>query len=298
MQKNEIPFEKLKRAILKAYSAGYRKIGITGGEPLLYSHFEDLFELLGKLKVWVFMETNGCLLTEEKLLFMKHHLQDELEILTSLDSHVEEINDCMRGHGAFRTCLDTLELIKSYKIKPVLNAVVTRQNLDTVESIESYIRFARDLGVHQIYFSSVVDLGRAREEIFFLPPSQRRVMREVLEKNDYYRGFVGGHCAFHLRESSASCVRLALRHNAVSPGGIHPCVYQENIRLGAIEDFEHLINDQHLMDSLDDLRRAALTDCHSDFMDCHECARLMHAYVRKIKDSVTIDEERAPAADS
>lgn len=284
MEKREIPFDILRDIVLRAYSLGYRRIGITGGEPLLYPHFREIVELLGKLRFWVFLETNGYLLDEETLLYLKANLHDEFVMLTSLDSHEEKVNDALRGNGAYSQCLKTVELIRSLDIKLVLNAVATGQNLDTEEKVDEYIKLARSLGASQVYISAAVAQGRAANQSFLVTPAQRNMLRRVFDKTNFYDGYIGGHCALLNDDAGRSCGRLVERHTAISPQGIHPCVYQENITLGGLQDFGQLMNDENLMESLNDLRRAAIADFHSEFLCCQDCIQLMSRYIRKLKD--------------
>jgi MoaA/NifB/PqqE/SkfB family radical SAM enzyme len=282
----EIPFDQLKRIIMRAYSMGYRKTGITGGEPLLYSHFRELMTLLGRLKFWVFFETNGCLLDEDRMLLMRSHLGKNLEFLTSLDNCDENANDLQRGAGAHHQTLKAIALIKSHGYRLSINTVISPHNLTTEESLERHIRFTRDLGADSLSLSAVVPLGRAQKSAFFVPPAQRSLIRKVLEENGYFEGYVHGHCAHYPGEMSRRCERLVLRNNAVSPHGIHPCVYMENIKIGELSDFEDRMIDGNLMDSFNDMRRASLSDYQSPFLDCQDCMQAFPHYLEKLRSLV------------
>jgi MoaA/NifB/PqqE/SkfB family radical SAM enzyme len=282
VKEKEIDYAELKRIVLKAHSLGYQRMGLTGGEALLYSHFRELMELLGALGFWVFLETNGYLLNEEIMHVLKSHMGDNLEFLTSLDSPEETINDRLRGKGAYQQALKTITLIKGSGYKVSVNTIVTQYNLNSVKAVEEHIQFTRGLEADYLYLSAAVPLGRGREQAFFIPPRQRMLIRKVLEKNDFYNGYVVGHCAHYASETIRNCTRLSQRHHALSPHGIHPCVYQEGIKIGELSDFDDCMSDGRLMESFSDLRRAALADYPSRFLDCHECMQSMKQYLEKI----------------
>jgi len=286
-KENEISFDELEPIILKAYSFGYRNMGITGGEPLLYSGFDELIRLLGKLRFHVFLETNGYLLDEECIVLLRSHLGGNVEFLTSLDSYQEKTNDLLRGEGAYSQALKTIKLIKDSGFKLNINTVVTPHNLNSEEDVMEHIHFTRCLGTDNLFLSAAVPLGRAQERTFFVPPRQIRLINTILERNNFFSGYVTGHTPNFSRVSPPGCRRLLHRTAAISPRGIHPCVYQENIKIGELSDFEDLMADANFMDSFDDLRRASLTDYHSPFIGCQDCMEAMSTYLGKLKKLVT-----------
>ena len=70
----ELPVEEWLRLAEEAKEAGTTWLCITGGEPLLYPDFEELYRELAEMGFFITLQTNGYLLAKEKF----QRLFDEL----------------------------------------------------------------------------------------------------------------------------------------------------------------------------------------------------------------------------
>lgn len=101
-----LSIELAKEIIAEGYGAGYRRLHITGGEPLLW---EGLFDVLDySLDIGyrtVFMNTNGTLLTEK--IASRLAACRDLWISVSVDGS-EALHNHLRGEGSYKRAIEGL----------------------------------------------------------------------------------------------------------------------------------------------------------------------------------------------
>jgi MoaA/NifB/PqqE/SkfB family radical SAM enzyme len=277
----EISWPDLRKAINTAYRLGYRKVGISGGESLLYSHFDDLIVLLGKLKMNALIETNGILLTKKRLDFIVKHLNKDAMFGVSLDSDKEGIHDRIRGEGSFKKALDAIRLIKSKGLFLQVAMVVNRLNYSEDKDIIRYIEFCRSLSVNSVHFSRIVGAGRGKSaKEFELGWPKMHEFRALLNKTAYFNRLASGMFTYKYEHS---CDRISGSHHCLSPEGVHPCIFNTDITLGPIDQFETILTTGSGMDSLELVRQAGNTDSLSPFLSCVECQANFTGYLKQIK---------------
>lgn len=97
---SSLPLELVKEIVIDGYNAGYRRLHLTGGEPLLW---ESLFEVLDYAfdvgYQSVFLNTNGTLLTQD--IAGSLAVYDGLSISVSLDGP-ETLHERLRGKGFYK----------------------------------------------------------------------------------------------------------------------------------------------------------------------------------------------------
>jgi len=118
---------------------------LSGGEPLLYSHFNELAGLLKKHKCFAYLCTNG--------IFLDKHIEaikDNPYLIhyISLDG-TEEVNDKIRGEGVYKKVIENIKLLKSLKKKPYVGVQFTLQHGNEHVMYETF-KEVKDLGVDWI----------------------------------------------------------------------------------------------------------------------------------------------------
>ena len=112
------------------------RIALTGGEPFLK---EELIPLMGYLEqkkyiLKIGILTNGTLIDEEIVNRLKN-LQKLYSIQISLDGASEEINDFIRGKGAYKKAVDSFRLLHKKGIRTRLMFTVHKKNLQDVPAL-------------------------------------------------------------------------------------------------------------------------------------------------------------------
>lgn len=113
----------------EAMKEGLLFVLITGGEPFLYKNFKKLYLKLQSLGVYICINTNGTLIDEEVVSWLKENPPRRLNI--SLYGSSNEIYDklCKNPNG-FTQVTNAMNLLKANNIMFKINSVLTPENVD------------------------------------------------------------------------------------------------------------------------------------------------------------------------
>jgi MoaA/NifB/PqqE/SkfB family radical SAM enzyme len=127
------------------------------GEPLLYPALDRMVELAAKAGLWVMLNTNAVLLTEE--LSRKLLTKGLTDIFFSFDSPYKQVYEKIRVGANYEKVLENVSYFVKVKEELNLKAVQTRASLVLEEVpegreriIHDYIKLFRDLKVAEIGF--------------------------------------------------------------------------------------------------------------------------------------------------
>lgn len=122
LPKIEILFKNLK-------ALGVQRLGIVGGEPLVYPGIERVLEMARGMGFYLTLNTNLTLYLRHREAFTYVDL-----VFTSLDGKAE-IHERQRGKGSFRGVLEAIRDLRTRGIPVVPICVVTEENMDTLEEL-------------------------------------------------------------------------------------------------------------------------------------------------------------------
>lgn len=129
--------EELLNLIEEFKNMGTRAVYLSGGEPLLREDIEKIIAAVKDRNMLCFMNTNG-LLVPDRIKSLKG--LDSLAI--SLDGD-ENTNDINRGKGTFLKIIKAIKVARAEGLKVATNTVL---NLNNLNSIDTVISLAKDLG--------------------------------------------------------------------------------------------------------------------------------------------------------
>lgn len=111
------------------WALGTRWLVLSGGEPLLREDIAEIARMARERGFHVLLSTNGILLQrrQEILRWVDH-------ITLSLDGP-REINDALRGPGAFAQCMDAIECCRTHGTPVSTQCVLCVSNLDHIEEL-------------------------------------------------------------------------------------------------------------------------------------------------------------------
>ena len=135
-----LSFEEIARIGRLFVAHGVRKIRLTGGEPLLRRHIENLIELLAKLDVELTLTTNGALLPQKARALKDAGLNRVTVSLDSLDDRVfKAMNDV---DFPVAKVLDGIDAADAAGLGPIkVNAVIKRSmNGDAILPLARHFR--------------------------------------------------------------------------------------------------------------------------------------------------------------
>ena len=150
-----LSFEEIVRIARIFVDQGVEKIRLTGGEPLLRRHIENLVEQLAKLPVELTLTTNGSLLAKKARALKDAGLQRVTVSLDGLDDAVfKRMNDVDYAVGDVLAGIDAAAAAGLAPIK--VNCVVKRGSND--DQILPLARHFRGSG-HILRFIEFMDVG-------------------------------------------------------------------------------------------------------------------------------------------
>lgn len=136
-----------------AATAGTRsKLFLWGGEPLMYTKFGEVADLLERYPRTVNMCTNG-LLFKRKLDDLLR-IGENLNLLISLDGLGDD-HEALRGKGTFRRTVENIETMLELKRQNRFGGEISLSCMVshvTVGKMYEFMEWAEELGVNTVYF--------------------------------------------------------------------------------------------------------------------------------------------------
>lgn len=210
--------------IHQASDLGCRRIQFTGGEPLLYT---DLFQLASFARDIGFHEveffTNGTLLTEDKVTFMK---ELDLAVAVSVYSHDPNIHDSITGlPGSYSRTLGALRMLRSAGIPTRVSVTVMDQNQTTVPQTRELLNA---LGLGPVQVDVVRPVGRGGDRRLIPDPS---LAGQWLVATD--TGFSIDRQRFQRNKHWNPC--WAGKAVVTETGDVLPCVFARHLVVGNVQ---------------------------------------------------------------
>ena len=199
--------EQVARALDASESLGVKEYYFTGGEPFMNREMEGILEdTLRRGPATVL--TNATLIPERRaraLARLRDGSRYSLELRVSLDGIDPEMNDAIRGEGAFHRCMEGVENLVTHGFLPIITCMRSWPEEKTDAMLASFRTLLAEVGYH-----------RARIKI--LPPlllgEEARRSRGYEETERVTHEMLHG---FDMGELLCSRARL------VSAQGVHAC---------------------------------------------------------------------------
>lgn len=220
MTKDDMTTEQIILMIDEFYDMGMRKIGLSGGEPLLRKDLGEILSHCKKKKILVSITTNGVFI-DKKI--------DELKsvdlVLVSIDGD-QETQDVTKGSDVSQL-LNSVRLLRKNKIKVWSSTVLTKQNLKTIDylfqmakkydfkillqPVESNLSWAKEMPKDQI---------PSKEEIKKIVKHSLSKNRKYIANSESYLNYILGDANTIDHKNCLSGERSCLID---SNGDIYPC---------------------------------------------------------------------------
>ncbi|MCZ8520444.1 MULTISPECIES: radical SAM protein [Paenibacillus] len=128
------------------------RVFLWGGEPLFYSRFDELADLLAKEERYTTICSNAILVEEklDALIRMSHNLV----MLISLEGFEKE-NDAIRGKGTFQKVIDAVKLLLDLKAQGIYKGKVSIAltiSDQMVGKLYDFMAYFEEIGVDSVYF--------------------------------------------------------------------------------------------------------------------------------------------------
>lgn len=137
--------------------AGMLYLLLTGGEPFLYPGFRELYTTLHKMGIVLSVNTNGTLIDEETVAWLKEYAPQRVNI--TLYGASRETYERVCGNAAgFDKASSAIRMLKEAGIPVVINASMIPEN---ESDLEEMIEFGRSMGLN------------VRVATYMFPPARR-----------------------------------------------------------------------------------------------------------------------------
>lgn len=142
--KSLIPWEKWLTLARQCREAGTLYLLLTGGEPFLYPGFRELYEELHKMGFLLSMNTNGSLIDEDTMAWLKKAAPTRVNV-TLYGASPETYGRICGNPDGFEKTMRAIRWLKEAGIPVVLNASMIPENGDDLEKI---MEIGRSLGLN------------------------------------------------------------------------------------------------------------------------------------------------------
>ena len=148
--RNHVSWEKFVESIIET---GKDNIILLGGEPTLYEHLKPLVSALVDFSKNVYITTNGSRLTREYILANLNGIKG-----VNVSIHDYQLLENQKITGLLLEEDILKQAISTFREKSVtvrLNCNLIRGHIDSESQIDSYINFAKKVGVNSIRFAEL-----------------------------------------------------------------------------------------------------------------------------------------------
>lgn len=224
-----LPWEQMSRLLDEMSCNNVKELYITGGEPTLYPDFEKLVAKTKQLGIDTLIATNAYDI-ESQLSVIKKYVDI---VFVSIDG-TQSIHNCFRGvPDAYEKSMNNIKKMLSLDIPVRISTVVSKNNINDLENV---VKEVCDLGVFQIHFTVLVNVGRAASGEMLIDANEYRGITQVIEdlrKKYEKQGFViTSRRNGKLHKSTEPCYGgLRMAHMTAS-AVLSPCSYVSKCQLG------------------------------------------------------------------
>lgn len=141
---------------------------LTGGEPLLYPHFKELYRELRRMGFILTLNTNGTCIDEETVRLFHENRPRRVNVTLYGASRETYGRLCHHASG-FDRCMNGLSLLKEYDIDTKLNVSIVKENLDDFEKI---LAIGDRFGIPSVVNSYMFPCSRAIRHSFGIGKSR------------------------------------------------------------------------------------------------------------------------------
>lgn len=112
---------------------------LTGGEPFLHPDFFRILQYCAERYKRVVINSNGSF-SHSTAMLLKPFLKNNTYLQISLDG-TERVHDSYRGLGAYKACINNLEILSDYSNHISISTTVLKENLSNVVLLAKELNF-------------------------------------------------------------------------------------------------------------------------------------------------------------
>lgn len=224
---------------------------LTGGEPLLYLEFRELYLKLKELGMIITINTNGTLIDEEWADFFEKYPPRRINItLYGKDEHT--YNQLCHYQDGFRKTITAIQLLKERNIDVKINGSLTPLNVqDADELISLFKRWDVAWKIDTYMYPATRErIGKFQDESRLSPKEAAKYrvkfLKEKLGKDKFIllaKQLIGTVADYRIDENEDNLEACRAGRSSFSinwQGKMRPCVLLSNPEVNLLEiDFDH-----------------------------------------------------------
>ncbi|MEW5895213.1 MAG: radical SAM protein [Candidatus Omnitrophota bacterium] len=138
----DLSLRRIKTLIDECARLGIKRVRFTGGEPLLYSKFQEALAYAKSKKLYIIVNTNATMINKENERLLRTQADDLLISLQGYNSITEK--ELTRSSTGFKEKINTVARLNSRIAHVRLGTIISR---NLVEHFEKYFYLIQSLGV-------------------------------------------------------------------------------------------------------------------------------------------------------
>lgn len=155
-QVKDLDFKKVVSVLKKIkHLSPHATLALAGGEPLIRKDLKAILSCVKNLGIKVELLTNGTLISQENISWLCETIQG---FNVSLEGATAEINDRIRGRGAFQKTVKGLNILLKNNAQVAVRMTYFHQGENEVERL---MYFLAKLGINFFNFRYFVPVGKA-----------------------------------------------------------------------------------------------------------------------------------------
>jgi radical SAM protein with 4Fe4S-binding SPASM domain len=204
----------------QAKEIGVEAVVFTGGEPLLRKDTLKIARYANSIGLTSQMLTNSMLINKSNI---GEILGAFASIGLSLDSHIKERNDSLRGRGSYDATTNAIKLLKENDRTFTIKAVITRHNVFDIPGLHKFFLEEFDCGNVSATLYVPASMGDTD-----LLPRLEDYQRATAEANEIVENFYGEDrvsvMKFHgVPRRQFQCGAASAEFGIAPDGSVYPC---------------------------------------------------------------------------
>jgi MoaA/NifB/PqqE/SkfB family radical SAM enzyme len=182
----DLPLEKIFKVLKEFEEIQGLRLLISGGEPLLHSHFWEINDVLRDYAFRSVLLSNGTLITKEIARRLRVH-----EVQVSLDG-MQEGHESVRGERTFEKTLQAIENLQEADIRVSIATMIHRRNLEEFDKLASLVQ-SKNIGEWNVDVPCIAGRMEENRDLWVEPSEAGRFLQY---------GYGGG---LHTSEKNVCC---------------------------------------------------------------------------------------------
>jgi radical SAM protein with 4Fe4S-binding SPASM domain len=219
----------------QAKELGVDTVVFTGGEPLLRKDTLEIAKYANGIGMSSQVLTNSTLINERNV---KEIVATFCSVGLSLDSHIRERNDFLRGKGSYEKTIRAIRLLKEHDRSFTIKAVITKHNVDDIPGLHQF--FLEEFNCGNISASLYVPTSPGDTELL---PGLDEYREATARANEVVESFYGDdHLSvmrFHgVPMRQFQCGAASAEFGIAPDGSVYPCqaLLKDEFRAGNIKE--------------------------------------------------------------